>query len=397
MYVLGNRELYRIARMSEPTKRHYAKRWCFTINMQHDDDKQNEYDCWGLSPADAPQGDWYKYKDDIQYLHFQEECGENGTHHLQGFLILKKRVSLPYLKKFHPRAHWEVTRGTDTEADEYTKKKDTKVEGGMELTIGEAPKAPEVMDNKQTKALAISTLDQIKREGFKRPADIPSAVLMQPGFIQAYHALTAAALGENRGEVKVLTLIGPPGTGKSFAINKYFPVHCRCLKGNNGIWFQNPLEDVCVFEEFDGSGIDIQRMKQLLDPYPNALEVKGATFPACYTKVIITSNIPPNLWYRDLSNDANAGTAAEKRTLNIRAIYDRIGYSAGGYIPARTSGTYCEAPYGLSIDQTRAWFDQEVRHWAGIEDDPIPPPAAAAADLSDSQQLQQDRRDLGYA
>ena len=45
--------------------------------------------------------------------------------------------------------------------------------------------------------------------------------------------------------------------------------------GNNGVWFQNPLSDVMVFEEFCGQ-IMLQRMLQFLDPYPLALEVKGA-------------------------------------------------------------------------------------------------------------------------
>lgn len=342
--------------------RQNAKRWCFTINMATPEAKQAEYDCWGLGPADGPQGAWYTHKDDILYLHFQEECGEEGTHHLQGFVIFKKCVRLSWLKRFHDRAHWEVTRGTNQQADDYTKKQDTKVPGGMELTIGQLPERAAAPKRSEMLMEAAEQLDMVK-QGYKRPSDIPSLTLMQCGFVSAYKALTADVLGPYRPELRILTLIGRPGIGKSFAIQKWCPVHGRCIYGNNGCWFQNPTADVMVFEEFCGQ-IPLQRMLQLLDPYPLALEVKGSMAPAMYTKVIITSNTPPSDWYKG----DEAGQPG-KRTDSIRALWDRLGYSGGGYIPVRNTGTYLQDPLD-DVPTTQAWFDDHVHTWATANNDP---------------------------
>lgn len=372
-----------------------AKRWCFTINMKDVDARVEEYSYWGLGPADGPQGNWVRHEDDIQYLHFQEECGKEGTHHLQGFVIFKKRVSLAWLKKeFHKRAHWEVARGTDKQADEYTKKEDTKVEGGMELTIGSLPER--VHKKRQEKEEdAEDELENIKA-GYKRPSEIDGAILRCPGFIAAYNALTADILGPYRPELKIITLVGPPGTGKSYAIQKCFPEHGRCIYGNSGAWFQNPTAKVMIFEEFNGQ-IPLQRMLQLLDPYPLALEVKGRMAPAMYDTVVITSNTSPASWYPIKPQDEiDQGDLFKRKIDSIHALWDRIGYSNGAYVPVRKCGTYLEAPslaesIGVSaadyIQGCRAMFHRELLKAANlvedISDDDVDAPYTTDGDHDD--------------
>lgn len=361
--------------------RQLAKRWCFTINMATPVDILNEKDCWGLTLHDGPQGEWYRYKNDIEYLHFQEECGAEGTHHLQGFAIFKKQVRLSWLKKFHPRAHWEVTRGTNQQADDYCRKQDTKVEGGMELTIGKMPERAAAPKANERLAEAAEEIGLLKC-GFKRPHECGNYTLLTPGFSSAYKLLTADILGPYRPDLKILTLIGRPGVGKSYAIQKYFPQHGRAIYGNNGCWFQNPTSDVMVFEEFCGQ-IPLQRMLQILDPYPLALEVKGSMAPAMFTKVIITSNTPPSDWYKG----DEAGVPG-KRTDSIKALWDRLGYSNGVYIPVRKTGTYLSDPM-IELETTRAYFDHHVHLWATNQEQDVedisdeepdtPPPAATAA------------------
>ena len=109
-----------------------------------------------------------------------------------------------------------------------------------------------------------------------------------------------------------------------------------------------------VFEEFCGQ-IQLQRMLQYLDPYPLALEVKGGMRPAMYTLVIITSNTPPNGWYT-----ADVGGQPGKRTDALLALWDRIGFATGGYIPARQCGHYLQAPTEMTLEELRVWFDKSV-------------------------------------
>lgn len=291
----------------------------------------------------------------IEYIILQEERGhEEGTLHWQGFMILKDKKRLSWMKRhIHPTAHFEVTKGTNEQARDYCKKEDTYT-GGLRLEEGKFPEREKAGKASERLERAAAELDDIK-EGYKRPRDVPSMTLLQCGFIPAYKELTADILGPYRPELKIITMVGPPATGKSYCIQRYFPGHGRCICGNNGVWFQNPLADVMVFEEFCGQ-IQLQRMLQYLDPYPLALEVKGGMRPAMYSIVIITSNTPPSGWYKG----DEAGQPG-KRTDALLALWDRIGYTNGGYVPARQCGHYLEAPVGYSIQQTRNWFERELQ------------------------------------
>lgn len=329
---------------------------------------------------------------------FQEERGANGTLHWQGFLILKERQRLDWLKRnFSHKAHFEVARGTNEQARDYCRKEDTYT-GGLRHEYGKMPERAAVKKKDERLQDAAEELDIVK-EGYKRPSEIPSMTLMQCGFIPAYKELTADVLGPYRPKMKIITMVGRPGTGKSYSINYLFPLHGRCIYGNNGVWFQNPCADIMVFEEFNGQ-IPLQRMLQLLDPYPNALEVKGGMRPALYNLVIITSNTRPDKWYKG----EEAGEPG-KRTDAIIALWDRIGFSNGCYIPVRNCGHYLEPHPSMEVEDCRTWFLRGICHICDIpepiedssndgsevehEDLPDDPP-------SDSDDEQEQRRIVGY-
>lgn len=374
--------------MAASSERQEAKRWVFTINNPTEDDTALLVG----TEADGPQANYGH----VEYICFQEERGENGTLHWQGMLILKSKKRLSWLKRnINPRAHWEVMHGTPKQARDYCRKEDTYT-GGIRFEHGtfheqEAPKRKEQME------MAADELETVK-EGYKRARDMNAYALMCPGFMMAYKELTADILGPHRPDLKIVTMVGRPGTGKSYTIHYLFPKHGRCIYGNNGVWFQNPTEDVMVFEEFNGQ-IPLQRMLQLLDPYPNALEVKGGMRPAMYKTVIITSNSNPSEWY---PQKTPTGTDV-RREQAVLALWDRLGYSNGCYIPVRDYGTYLEPPDGMTIQETRTWFMRGVMHALDIpepidsdsdepehEELPDEPP-------SDSDDEQEQRRAIGYA
>ena len=148
----------------------------------------------------------------------------------------------------------------------------------------------------------------------------------------AYNKATRDMVGPERENLQIITIIGPPGCGKSYAISKTFPDAGRWIKGNNGNWFCNTKSKVMIFEEFSGQ-IELQSMLKYLDPYPLALEVKGGTEPAMYELVIITSNTPIDSWYttadefKDKSNDPlQISTAKQRRIDALGALWDRLGY-----------------------------------------------------------------------
>lgn len=325
-----------------------AKRWCFTINNPTDEDKFWE------------NGEQQEH---LEYLIVQEEVGENGTRHYQGFLILKKRNRMTWLKSnINNRAHWEKTRGTDKQAADYCRKDDTHPPEGLRFEFGQLKAEGKRRGRDELEEAVIDEVEALKK-GFKATADIDAQVLARPGFLAAYNALTADLLGPYRPELKIITLIGPPGTGKSFAINTLFPKAGRAIMGNGGTWFANPCSKVMVFEEFAGQ-IQLQKMLKYLDPYPMALEVKGGMRPAMYETVIITSNTRPDGWYRNEEQDG-------KRTDSLLALWDRLGFKNGNNTICRTCGTYLEPaqPGAITrqwLDSTRNWFMGQLMGACGI-------------------------------
>lgn len=69
-----------------------------------------------------------------------------------------------------------------------------------------------------------------------------------------------------------------------------------------------------VIDEFRGT-IDVSHILRWLDRYPISVEVKGGTRPLAATKVWITSNLDPRMWYPDL--DQESKDALLRRFTNI--------------------------------------------------------------------------------
>jgi hypothetical protein len=72
-----------------------AKNWCFTINNHSGDDERR------LNNG----------HDDMQYVIYGREIGDNGTPHLQGFVMFNRRLRMSQVKEYvGQRSHVEVAR-----------------------------------------------------------------------------------------------------------------------------------------------------------------------------------------------------------------------------------------------------------------------------------------------
>ncbi|AXQ66522.1 MAG: putative viral replication protein [Cressdnaviricota sp.] len=96
-----------------------SKNWCFTLN------NYDENDLMILKSSNSSK-----------ILVFQEEIGESGTPHLQGYIefITKKRPFNVFA--FSKAAHWEKRRGSKQEAIAYCSKADTRKEGTVPFAKG---------------------------------------------------------------------------------------------------------------------------------------------------------------------------------------------------------------------------------------------------------------------
>lgn len=94
--------------------------WCFTLNNYTDDD---------VSIVDS------LHPEKVKYLVYGFEKGESGTPHLQGYMQCTKNQRLTALKKWLPKAHWEVAKGSPTQNRTYCiKENDFKEYGSLTVS-----------------------------------------------------------------------------------------------------------------------------------------------------------------------------------------------------------------------------------------------------------------------
>lgn len=84
-----------------------GKHWCLTINNY------------------TPEEDWRSAEQipaEISYIVLGREVGENNTPHLQCYVAFRRVKRLTQVKRFFPRCHAELRRGTAQQAADYCKK-----------------------------------------------------------------------------------------------------------------------------------------------------------------------------------------------------------------------------------------------------------------------------------
>lgn len=339
----------------------------------------------GTVPVDSENAKFWENSTTLQhieYIKLQEEIGDSETHydHYQVYMVLKQYKKLSWVKKhIHKTAHWEIKHGTIAEAIDYVSKTETRKPGGISFEYGKQPQeawekrvelklkrtieeARKVRDKDEIKSDCNELLTRIHQGEYIDLKTIAPDIQMFPGFIQAYEKATKALLGPERPDLRVITIVGPPGCGKSYAISKLFPDAAKWMRGNSGHWFMNATSEVLVFEEYSGD-IKLETFLKYLDPYPLSLEIKGGSRPAMYKLLIITSNTDPRFWYTSaeemrtnpMDDPTAISTIKQRRTDNLGALYDRLGVSH----LTRTYGTYIKYEVNKSLgipeeDQIRA-------------------------------------------
>ena len=90
------------------TMSNQASRWVFTIN----------------NPTDVDRGHVAELgnSERVKYLVVGREQGEQGTPHLQGFVVFNGSFRLSRVSRLLPRAHLEAAKGTSRQASDYCKK-----------------------------------------------------------------------------------------------------------------------------------------------------------------------------------------------------------------------------------------------------------------------------------
>ena len=256
-----------------------SRAWMFTLNNPVDDE----------SPSLLEQKN-------AVFCIWQKEKGAQGTEHLQGYVIFKTQKTLNGLKKFKcvDGAHWEIRRGTHSQARDYCCKEDTRVAGpwsfGVEPADGKGGRSDLLAlkrlldDNKSEMEIADEMFGTWARhykcvERYKRLKNM---------HVRTWPSITTV-------------LYGPPGTGKT----KW----CLDNGGESAYWLKKPNggsvffdgyegQDIVIIDEFYG-WLPFDLLCRMCDRYPLLVDTKGGMCNFYPKKIYITSNQHPSEWYRN--------------------------------------------------------------------------------------------------
>ena len=292
--------------MPPRTRPSLAKHWVFTWNNPTVSAAELvlTFPTWGLT-----------------YAVFQDELGEEGTPHFQGYAEFDRRARMTSLKKLSHGAtmHWEPRYGTRDQARQYAMKDDTRVEGPWEFG--------EWQLNAQGKRSDL--LDAI--ELLSESASLVAVAEDYPSTYIRYHRGFQALLNvtpRTRSDAPTITLLcGPPNCGKTRHVRDLEPFEQLWASppGDTMRWFDHyQNQEAALFDDFDGklSKVPLTAVLQILDRYAIRVATKGSHTWWTPLRVYITSNFHPRQWYDWYERELQYGALRRRFTHVIHWDFD---------------------------------------------------------------------------
>lgn len=234
---------------------------------------------------------------------YQEEVGESGTHHLQGYIECGKACRRSKFTGLEGAAFF-VPKGSREECKDYCKKEDTRVGGPYEF--GEWMAGGQ---GGRTDVLALRDAIKLQRgdrELFDDDLVAPAAIR----YCRSIDRMRTAYQPQVPRDGLVVTFhYGPSGTGKTFCAHSDAAYY---FDGNNGFFEGYQGQETIILDEFGGHTLSPLMFQRLCDRYPFTLNVKGGSTPCRAVNIEICSNYLPSQWW------------GEKTRYNQEAVYRRI-------------------------------------------------------------------------
>lgn len=252
---------------------------------------QSKFWVYTLNNPEVPT-DW---TDKCKYAVYQNEVGENGTPHEQGYIELARSQRLSYVRKLLSKAHWEPRRGTAQDARDYcmsTGKHSAKprVSGPFEYGTftNERPGKRNDVELIHEEIKAGKTNFELWEEHFSTMARIHKAV--------DRYRMESAPQRDPSTPPEVTVIIGPTGSGKTKYISDKEPL--LYWKQQSKWWDQYRQEPAVILDEFKG-WLPFTELLRLLDRYPIQVEQKGSQMQFNSPRIYLTSNYHPEDWYKN--------------------------------------------------------------------------------------------------
>ncbi len=242
----------------------------------------------GLPPFDS---------ETMDYLVYQEEIGEEGNYHLQGYCEFKNKISLNPAKQLlgGTTVHIEARRGTQEQAIAYCKKDDTRLPSSEPYEYG-VPK----LQGKRNDLVAFKEDVQAGKRKRELVDDHLSVMARYPKL----YDLINYKRPEREEPVDVTLLIGPTGLGKTrYVYDRYKDdeeLYIQPLSNGTTWWDSYDGHKYVLMDDFAGaaSHMTLTCLLKLLDRYPSLVPTKGSHTWFFPTHIYVTTNILPRDWYK---------------------------------------------------------------------------------------------------
>ena len=245
-----------------------------------------------------------------QYYCFEFEVGaKENTLHFHLYFVCENAVGFARVKKLFPYAHIEACKGTSQDNRDYIRKEGRHADKSITSLPDTFEEHGEMPVETQTKNETVSAdvLNMILN-GCSNAEIIeahPSYLSKITHLDSCRNELLNERFKKEWRDVYVEYIYGKTGTGKTRSVmDKYgYENVCKITNYPKERPFSNYKgQDVLCLDEFYG-GIPLNDLLQYIDGYPCDLPSRYNDKTACYTKVVIISNIPLEMQYKNIQEE----------------------------------------------------------------------------------------------
>lgn len=269
--------------------------------------KQSRFWCWTSFEVNPPDWDM----DYMCYMIYQKElCPDTQRIHWQGYVEFTKKIGLAAVKShLGNKIHAEIRKGSQEEAIDYCTKEDTRIEPPVTFGVPSGGQGTRTDINNAIEAIKNGANIDNLYENF------PNIMIKYGSGMQNYINFFYKKHAKSWRVIDTTIITGPPGVGKTKSVYENHPIEhiYKLTDSSQSLWFDGYAgEPVLLIDDFD-NWISYKFLLNLLDGYPLRLPIKGSHTYAQWTKVYITSNTSPALWW----NGARDEIDALKRRVNL--------------------------------------------------------------------------------
>lgn len=238
-----------------------SRNWCFTVNNYKEEDQVLFKEC-----------------SSCRYMVYGRETGEEGTPHLQGYIVWEGKKSLKQMKQFHGTAHWEIAKGDSEQNRVYCTKQGDYVEVGIQP-----------LTQKRKGEVESERWDTAKKAAIAGDLDaIPSDMLVR--YYRTFKEIKKdyMAKPDDAEGTTGVWIQGPSGCGKSRGARLEYPG--SYFKLCNKWWDGYQGEENVIIDDVGKDHACLgQHFKIWGDRYSFLAETKGGALHIRPKRIIITS------------------------------------------------------------------------------------------------------------